>query len=72
MNVSEFLFDLYQQGITVQVDHANLKVSAPEGELSPFIAEQLRENKAEIITYLLAACRITKKDMIDFEYEKNN
>ena len=53
MKIPEFLASLFQQGITVQVDQGNLKISAPKGALSSEIQDQLREKKAEIIVFLL-------------------
>ena len=53
MKVIDFLLSLYQQGITIQVEQENLKISAPKGVLSPEIQNQLREGKAEIIAFLL-------------------
>ncbi len=53
MNIPEFLFSLYQQGIIVQIEQENLKISAPKYALSPEIQDQLRERKAEIIAFLV-------------------
>jgi len=53
MIVSEFLLSLYRQGITVQLDQENLKISASRGALSPEIQKQLHERKEAIIAFLL-------------------
>ncbi len=62
MNVSDFLFSLHQQGITVQVEDDNLKISAPRNSLSPEIQSQLHERKDEIIAFLLAQQAIRYKN----------
>ena len=52
MRISEFLFSLYQKGITVQLEQKNLKISVSGGALPLEIKNQLRERKEEIIAYL--------------------
>ena len=54
MKISEFLSSFIKQGVTVQVEHENLKISSSKGVLSPEIQDQLRERKAEIIAFINA------------------
>jgi amino acid adenylation domain-containing protein len=53
MNIVEFLAHLQQQGITIAMEAENLKISAPQGLVTPELSGQIKARKSEIVAYLL-------------------
>ncbi|GFZ92185.1 non-ribosomal peptide synthetase [Okeania sp. KiyG1] len=53
--IEEFLFELRNQDIQLWLEGDQLHYSAPEGKLTPTLLAQLRERKAEVLSFLYSA-----------------
>ncbi|WP_424101444.1 amino acid adenylation domain-containing protein [Moorena producens] len=53
--IEEFLLELRNQDIQLWLEGEQLHYSAPEGKLTPTLLAQLRERKAEVISFLYTA-----------------
>ncbi|NEP14920.1 MAG: AMP-binding protein, partial [Symploca sp. SIO2C1] len=53
--IEEFLFELRNQDIQLWLEGGQLHYSAPEGKLTPTLLAQLRDRKAEVISFLYNA-----------------
>ncbi len=51
MSLINFLGELKEQGIHIRLQDDNLKISAPEGKITPMILAQIKSKKAEIIEF---------------------